>query len=80
MQRAAHGSISMQGGSVLKGIGLMCAAIALFSCLDATAKYMASVAQLPVAQVTWLRFVSQFVLIVLAVGVVALPGCSGRGS
>jgi drug/metabolite transporter (DMT)-like permease len=73
MQRAAHGGTSAQG-HVLKGIGLMCVAIALFSCLDATAKYMASVAQLPVAQVTWLRFVSQFVLIVLAVGVVALPG------
>jgi len=64
----------MQTGNVLKGIGLMCVAIALFSCLDATAKYMASVLHLPVAQVTWLRFVSQFVLIMLAVGLVALPG------
>ena len=48
-------------------------AIALFSCLDTIAKYMASVAQLPVSQVTWLRFVSQFVLIVLAMGAVSVP-------
>jgi drug/metabolite transporter (DMT)-like permease len=73
MQRAARGGTSMQTGNVLRGIGLMCIAIALFSCLDATAKYMASVLQLPVAQVTWLRFVSQFLLIVAAVGLVALP-------
>lgn len=51
----------------------MCVAIVLFSCLDATAKYMASVAQLPVAQVTWLRFLSQFVLMILATGLMALP-------
>jgi drug/metabolite transporter (DMT)-like permease len=57
----------------LKGIGLMCMALALFSCLDATAKYMATVAQLPVAQVVWLRFVSQFLLIVMVMGAVSLP-------
>jgi drug/metabolite transporter (DMT)-like permease len=51
----------------------MCLAIALFSCLDATAKYMASTLQLPVTQVTWLRFVSQFVLMAMAVGLVTLP-------
>ncbi|MBN8905308.1 MAG: DMT family transporter, partial [Rhodospirillales bacterium] len=61
------------GPDVLKGIGLMCLALALFSCLDATAKYMASVAKLPVAQVVWLRFVSQFLLIVMLMGIVALP-------
>ena len=58
---------------VLKGIGLMCLALGLFSCLDATAKYMATVAQLPVAQVVWLRFVSQFLLIVLLIGAMSLP-------
>jgi drug/metabolite transporter (DMT)-like permease len=72
MQRAQQGS-SAQAGNSLRGIGLMCLAVALFSCLDATAKYMASTLQLPVAQVTWLRFVSQFLLIALAVGVVTLP-------
>jgi drug/metabolite transporter (DMT)-like permease len=57
----------------LKGIGLMCLALAFFSCLDATAKYMGAVAQLPVAQVVWLRFISQFLLIVLVTGVIAIP-------
>jgi drug/metabolite transporter (DMT)-like permease len=73
MQRAAHGPVG-HSGSVFKGIGLMCVAIALFSCLDTIAKYMASVAHLPVSQVTWLRFVSQFFLIVLAMGAVSVPG------
>jgi drug/metabolite transporter (DMT)-like permease len=73
MQRAAHEGSLREPGSSLRGIGLMCLAIALFSCLDATAKYMASTLHLPVAQVTWLRFVSQFVLMLVAVGLVALP-------
>ena len=59
--------------STLKGIGLMCLALALFSCLDVTAKYMATVVQLPVTQVVWLRFVSQLLLMLLVVGVVAIP-------
>jgi len=59
--------------NVLKGIGLMLLALCVFSCLDTTAKYMATVVKLPLAQVVWLRFVSQFMLIVLLLGVVALP-------
>ncbi len=51
----------------------MLVALALFSCLDTTAKYMASVAKLPVTQVVWLRFVSQFFLIAFVVGAVAVP-------
>lgn len=62
-----------QAPSTLKGIGLMCLALALFSCLDTTAKYMASVVQLPVTQVVWLRFASQFVLVLLVTGVLAIP-------
>jgi drug/metabolite transporter (DMT)-like permease len=73
MQRAAYVPVG-QSGNVFKGIGLMCLALVLFSCLDTIAKYMASIAQLPVSQVTWLRFVSQFFLIVLAMGAVSVPG------
>jgi drug/metabolite transporter (DMT)-like permease len=51
----------------------MCVALALFSVLDTTAKYMASVVALPVTQVVWMRFVSQVLLILLVMGVVALP-------
>lgn len=59
--------------SVLKGIGLMCLALALFSILDTTAKYMATVVRLPVLQVVWVRFLSQSLLIVLVTGAVAIP-------
>ena len=64
---------STPGPNVLKGIGLMCVALALFSCLDTTAKYMATAAQLPVTEVVWLRFVSQFFLIALVAGVINIP-------
>lgn len=57
----------------LIGIGLMCIATMLFSALDATAKYLGTVAQLPMTQVVWLRFLSQFGVIVLALGLVAVP-------
>ena len=67
MQRAT------EGPDVLKGIGLMCLALAVFSCLDTTAKYMATVVQLPVLQVVWVRFLSQLLLIVLVTGALAIP-------
>lgn len=51
----------------------MCLALALFSILDTTAKYMATVADLPVTQVVWCRFVSQFLLIMMVAGVVSMP-------
>ena len=59
--------------NALQGIGLMLVALALFSCLDTTAKYMGSVVDLPVTQVVWLRFVSQFLMIVFVAGLVAIP-------
>lgn len=71
MQRSAPASGHVP--NVMTGIGLMCMALALFSCLDATAKYMGTVAKLPVTQVVWLRFVSQLMLIVIVAGVVAIP-------
>lgn len=57
----------------IKAIGLICIAFAFFSCLDTTAKYMATVVGLPVTQVTWVRFVSQFALIVMVMGAVQVP-------
>lgn len=73
MPRNAQPVTSRPPQSGLKGIGLMCVALALFSVLDTTAKYMASVVQLPVTQVVWIRFLSQFVLILLVVGAVSVP-------
>ncbi|MDX2157939.1 MAG: DMT family transporter [Hyphomicrobiaceae bacterium] len=73
MQRARSRTSVLPTPNALKGIGLMCLALALFSCLDTTAKYMATVAQVPLTQVVWLRFVSQLVLILFVTGAVAVP-------
>lgn len=66
-------ALTIPAPNALKGIGLMCVALALFSCLDTTAKYMASIVQLPVTQVVWLRFVSQFLMVLFITGVIAIP-------
>ena len=57
----------------LRGIGLMCLAMALFTALDTTAKYLVTTAGLPTLQVVWLRFLGQFAAIVLAFGLFAVP-------
>ena len=46
---------------------LMCLAVTLFSCLDASAKYLITVYHLPTKQVTWVRFVGQFLGLMLFV-------------
>ncbi len=73
MQREARGEATQAGPNTLKGIGLMCLALVLFSALDTTAKYIATRSGLPVSQVTWLRFMSQFALVVMTFGVLAVP-------
>lgn len=44
-----------------EAIVLMVVAITLFSCLDASAKYLVTIYKMPVEQVTWSRFFVQFV-------------------
>ncbi len=56
-----------------KAIGLICLAVICFSALDATGKYMITAGHLPVSQVVWVRFVGQFVAIVVGLGLVAVP-------
>lgn len=51
--------------NTLRAIGYMLATVMLFGCLDATAKYLATVPRYPVPQVLWMRFLAQ-VLLVLA--------------
>ncbi len=72
MQRAIPPPPRQRQDSV-KAIGLICIAFAFFSCLDTTAKYMSNVVGLPVTQVTWVRFMSQFGLIVMVMGAVQVP-------
>jgi drug/metabolite transporter (DMT)-like permease len=57
----------------LRAIGLMCAAWLMFAALDATAKYLAAVVQMPAAQAVWMRFLGQFVAMVVALGLLAVP-------
>lgn len=57
----------------LKAILLMCAAVTLFSCLDTTAKYLASHAGLPTAEIVWVRFLSQVALMIAIVGPASVP-------
>lgn len=51
----------------LKAIGLMVAAVSLFSALDTSAKYLVTREGLGVGQVVWVRFVGQFVLLLVLV-------------
>ena len=73
MRQAGTMAMAGEQASPLRGIGLMCLALALFSCLDTTAKYMATVVPLPVTQVVWVRFVAQALLILLVAGALAIP-------
>lgn len=58
----------------MKAVALMCGAVTLFSCLDASAKYIAAHTDLGTAQIVWLRFLGQILLMSVILGPVALPG------
>ena len=49
----------------LRAIMMMCLAIVVFSCLDATAKYLISITKLPVMEIIWLRFAGHVVLAII---------------
>jgi drug/metabolite transporter (DMT)-like permease len=55
-------------------IGLMCVAWAIFAGLDTTAKYLGTATDLPATQVIWMRFLGQFLAMVTALGLIAVPG------
>jgi drug/metabolite transporter (DMT)-like permease len=50
----------------------MCLTWALFACLDATAKYLGSATDLPMAQIVWMRFLGQFAGMLALLGLVAV--------
>jgi drug/metabolite transporter (DMT)-like permease len=52
----------------LKAIMLMCVAVTFFSCLDTSAKYLIAHSKLATAQVVWVRFMGQALLMLLIVG------------
>ncbi len=56
----------------LLGIGLMCAALFFFACLDTTAKWLTG--SLPILEVVWARYASHFVISLLVVNPWTMPG------
>jgi len=56
----------------LIGIALMCGAVALFACLDTTAKYLNT--QMDSLQVAWARYTSAFVLTLIISNPLTHPG------
>jgi drug/metabolite transporter (DMT)-like permease len=54
--------------SRLAGIALICGASTLFAFLDASVKYLATSAHLPVLQIVWVRFGSNALFIFVALG------------
>ena len=61
------------GRDRLRAIGLMVLAVTTFACLDATAKYLVTRADVPLVQVVWMRFLGQLAAIVIALGLVSVP-------
>lgn len=57
----------------LKAILLVCAGVILFSVLDTTAKYLGTRLGVPVSQIVWLRFVTQFFWMTVLLGPTAMP-------
>ena len=57
----------------LKGIGLICLAFLCFTGNDTAGKYMIVAGHLPVTEVVWVRFLGQFVAIIVALGLFAVP-------
>ena len=64
--------IAYQRRQRLIGIALMCAAVAMFACLDTTAKYLN--AQMDSFQIAWARYTSAFVLTFIVSNPLTQPG------
>ena len=58
----------------LKAVLLMCSAVTLFSGLDTTAKYLGTHSGLPTAEIVWMRFVGQVLLMAAVLGPGTIPG------
>lgn len=70
MTPASH--IALQRRQRLTGIGLMCLTVAVFACLDTTAKYLGTM--LDPLEVAWARYTSAFVLTLFLSNPVSHPG------
>ena len=64
--------IALQRRQRLIGIGLMCLTVAVFACLDTTAKYLGNL--MDPLEVAWARYTSAFVLTLFVSNPVTRPG------
>lgn len=65
-----HSPVQSHGFS--RAIALLVVALLLFSCLDTTAKYLGGWSGVPVAQIIWVRFLGQFLLMLIFVPLLGL--------
>jgi drug/metabolite transporter (DMT)-like permease len=70
--------IALQRRQRLTGIVLMCAAVALFACLDTTAKYLNT--QMDSLEIAWARYTSAFVLTLFVSNPLTQPGLLRTGA
>ena len=71
MPSSRTSDLAQQRRSRLIGIALMCGAVALFACLDTTAKYLNT--QMDTMQVTWARYTFAFLLTLFVFNPVTHP-------
>jgi len=64
--------LALQRRQRLTGIALMCGAVALFACLDTTAKYLNT--QMDSLEIAWARYTSAFVLTLVVSNPLTQPG------
>lgn len=57
----------------LKAVGLMCLAVTLFACLDTTAKFLGSHRGVPTAEIVWVRFLGQALMMAALLGPANIP-------
>jgi drug/metabolite transporter (DMT)-like permease len=69
--------IALKRRQRLIGIALMCCAVALFACLDTTAKYLNT--QMDSLQIAWARYTSAFLLTLIVSNPLTQPGLLRTG-
>ncbi len=67
MQRPTPSAEPDHAADSMRAIALMIGAVALFSALDASAKYLVTRSGLPVIEAVWARFIGQFALLLVLV-------------
>ena len=68
--------LALQRRQRLTGIALMCGAVALFACLDTTAKYLNT--QMDSLEIAWARYTSAFLLTLIVSNPLTQSGAAAQ--